>query len=54
MLEDHAADFIAKSLPGRGVFGEHGAESIHKIFKLLQENILLSETSHNTSAEYAK
>ena len=38
MLEDHAADFIERSSPGHGVgvYGEHGAESIHKIFKLLQ------------------
>ena len=36
MLKDHAANFIERSLPGRGVSGEHGAESIHKIFKLLQ------------------
>ena len=37
MLEDHAADFIERSSsPGHGVYGEHGAQSIHKIFKLLQ------------------
>ena len=36
MLEDHAADFIESSSPGQGVYGEHGAESIHKIFRLLQ------------------
>ena len=36
MLEDHAADFIERSSPGRGVYGEHGADSIHKIFGLLQ------------------
>ena len=36
MLEDHAADFIERSSPGHGVYGEHGAESIHKISKLLQ------------------
>ena len=36
MLEDHAADFIERSSPGHVVYGEHGAESIHKIFKLLQ------------------
>ena len=35
MLEDHAADFIERSSPGHGVYGEHGAESI-KIFRLLQ------------------
>ena len=29
MLEDHAADFIERSLPGHGVYREHGAESIH-------------------------
>ena len=38
MLEDHAADFIERSSPGHGdgVYGEHGVESIHKIFRLLQ------------------
>ena len=38
MLEDHAADFIERSSPGNGdgVYGEHGAESIHKIFWLLE------------------
>ena len=36
MLEDHAADLIERSSPGHGVYGEHGAESIHKIIKLLQ------------------
>ena len=37
MLEDHAADFIETcSSPGHGVYGEHGAESIYKIFRLLQ------------------
>ena len=36
MLEDHAADFIERSSPGHGVYGEHGAEFIHKIFRLLQ------------------
>ena len=36
MLEDHAADFIERSSPGHGVYGEHGAESIHKIFRSLQ------------------
>ena len=37
MLEDHAADFIERSSPGNGagVYGEHGAESIRKIFWLL-------------------
>ena len=40
MLEDHAADFIERSSPGHGdgVYGEHGAESIHKIFRLLQRS----------------
>ena len=33
MLEDHAADFIGNwSSPGPGVYGEQGAESIHKTF----------------------
>ena len=36
MLEDHAPDFIERSSPGHGVYGEHGAESIHKIFRLLR------------------
>ena len=37
ILEDHVADFIERSSPpGHGVYGEHGAESIHKIFRLLQ------------------
>ena len=48
LLEDHAEDFIERSSPGHGVYGEHGAESIHKIY------ILLIATSHDTSAEYAK
>ena len=37
MLEDHAADFIENSSPAHGVYGEHGAESTHKIFRLLQQ-----------------
>ena len=36
MLEGYAADFIQRSSPGHGVYGEHGAESIHKIFRSLQ------------------
>ena len=36
MLVDHAADFIERPSPGHGVYGEHGAESIHKTFRLLQ------------------
>ena len=36
MLKDHAADFIERSSPGHGVYREHGAEPIHKIFRLLQ------------------
>ena len=36
MLEDHAADFIETWSTGHGVYGEHGAESIHKVFNLLQ------------------
>ena len=35
MLDDHAADFIGRSSPGHGVYGNHGAESIDQIFKLL-------------------
>ena len=55
MLEDHAADFIERSLPGHVVYGEHGAESIHKIFKLLQRtycSIMQLATIH--LQEYAK
>ena len=37
MLEDHAADFIGTwTSPGHGVYGDQGAGSIHKIFRLLQ------------------
>ena len=36
MLKDHAADFIERPSPGHSVYGEHGAESVHEIFKLLQ------------------
>ena len=36
MLEDHAADFIERLSPGHGVYGEHDAESIHNIFRLLK------------------
>ena len=36
MLEDLTADFIKRPLPGHGDYGEHGAESIHNIFRLLQ------------------
>ena len=37
MLEDHAADLIRTwSSRGHGVYGQQGAESIHKIFRLLQ------------------
>ena len=36
MLEDHAGDFIETWSTGHGVYGEHGAESIHKVFNLLQ------------------
>ena len=37
MLEDHAdADFIKTWSTDHGVYGEHGAESIHKVFNLLQ------------------
>ena len=35
-VEYHAADFVERSSPGHGVYGEHGAESIHKTFSLLQ------------------
>ena len=36
MLEDHAADVIETWQLNHGVYGEHGAESIHKVFSLLQ------------------
>ena len=36
MLADHAADFIERSSPDHGDYGEHGAESIDKIFRGLQ------------------
>ena len=37
VLENHAADFIVTwPLPGHVVYGEQSAESIHKIFRLLQ------------------
>ena len=47
MLEDHAADFIERSSPGHGdgVYGEHGAESIHKIFRLLQRTYCLMQSA---------
>ena len=35
MLKDHAADFTETWSTGYGD-GEHGAESIHKVFNLLQ------------------
>ena len=36
MLEDYAADFTERSSPDHGVYGKHGAESIHEKFRLLQ------------------
>ena len=36
MIENYAADFIETWSSGHGVYGEHSAESIHKIFRLLQ------------------
>ena len=36
MLEDHAADLIETWSTGHRVYGQHGAESIHKILNLLQ------------------
>ena len=37
MLEGHTADFLETwTLPGHDVYGEHGAEPIYKIFRLLQ------------------
>ena len=43
MLEGHAADFIETwSSPGHGV---HGAESIHKIFRLLQRTYCSMQTA---------
>ena len=47
MLEDHAADFLETwSSPGHGVYGEHGAESIHKIFRLLQSTYCSMQKQH--------
>ena len=37
MLEDHAADLIRTWSTGHGVYGEHGVESIHKVFNLLHQ-----------------
>ena len=57
MLEDHAADFIERSSPGHRVYGEHGAESIHNIFKLLKRTHCSMQPACNansTSAEYAR
>ena len=47
MLEDHAADFLETwSSPGHGVYGEHGAESIHKIFRLLRSTYCSMQKQH--------
>ena len=35
MLKDHSADFIETCSTGHGVYGEHGAESIHEVFNSL-------------------
>ena len=36
MLESHAADFMESWQAGHGIYGEHGAESIHKVFNTLK------------------
>ena len=36
MLKDHAVDLIETWSTGHGVYGEDDAESIHKVFNLLQ------------------
>ena len=35
LLEDHAADFMERWSKGHGIYGEQGAESIHKVFNVL-------------------
>ena len=45
MLEDHPADFIESSSPDHGVYGELGAESIDKIFRLLQRTYCSMQTA---------
>ena len=36
MLKGHVPNFIGTCSTGLGVYGEHGTESIHKVFNLLQ------------------
>ena len=36
LLEDHAADFMERQSTGHGIYGEQGAESIHKVFNILR------------------
>ena len=36
LLEDHAADFMERWSTGHGIYDEHGAESIHKVFNILR------------------
>ena len=36
LLEDHAADFMERWSTGHGIYGEQGAESIHKVFNILR------------------
>ena len=36
LLDNHAADFMERWSTGHGIYGEQGAESIHKIFNILR------------------
>ena len=36
LLEGHAADFMERWSTGNGIYGEQGAESIHKVFNILR------------------
>ena len=36
LLEDHAADFMERWSTGHGIYGEQGAEPIHKVFNILK------------------
>ena len=55
MLEDHTADFLETwSSPDHDVYGEHGAESIHKIIRLLQSTYWSMQPAMICLQEYAK
>ena len=45
MPEDYESDFMETWSSGHGVYGEHGAESIHKIFRLLQRTYCSMQTA---------